>query len=135
MNDRFIRKALPAAVLLASTLAAGNAAAQLEEVLVTAQKREQSLQDTPIAITAFDKAAIDARRITNVKDLSRIAPNVQVVESPGGTSGATIAIRGASTINPAVTWEPVVGMYLDGVFLGKNLGGIFEIAELERVEV
>ncbi|MEH6567576.1 MAG: TonB-dependent receptor [Halioglobus sp.] len=135
MNDVFIRKSLPVAVLLASSLGAGNAVAQLEEVLVTAQKREQSLQDTPIAITAFDKAAIDARRITNVKDLSRIAPNVQVVESPGGTSGATIAIRGASTINPAITWEPVVGMYLDGVFLGKNLGGIFEIAELERVEV
>jgi iron complex outermembrane recepter protein len=129
------RKYLVTAVLLASGLAAGNAMAQLEEVVVTAQKREQSLQDIPIAVTAFDEAAIDAQGIYNVKDLALFVPNMSVVESPGGSSGATVAIRGATTINPAITWEPTVGMYLDGVFLGKNLGGIFEIAELERVEV
>ncbi|MFK8048756.1 MAG: TonB-dependent receptor [Halioglobus sp.] len=135
MNKAFTRKSLPLAVLLASGLAATNTAAQLEEVLVTAQKREQSLQDTPIAITAFDKAAIDTRGISDIQDLARFAPNVQIAESPAGSSGVTIAIRGASTINPAITWEPVVGLYLDGVFLGKNLGGIFDIAELERIEV
>lgn len=135
MNITFTRKSLPLAVLLASGLATNNVTAALEEVLVTAQKREQSLQDTPIAITAFDKTAIDARGISDIQDLARFAPNVQIVESPAGSSGVTIAIRGASTINPAVTWEPVVGLYLDGVFLGKNLGGIFDIAELERVEV
>lgn len=129
------RKALPAAVLLASSVLAGNAVAQLEEVVVTAQKREQSLQDTPIAVTAFDKSAIDTQGIFNVKDLAQFVPNTMIVESPGGTTGATVAIRGAVTINPAITWEPTVGMYLDGVFLGKNLGGIFDIAELERVEV
>ncbi len=131
----FKRKTIALAVSLASTLAAGNAVAQLEEVVVTAQKREQSLQDIPIAVTTFDQAEIDTRRIGDVKDLALFVPNMQIADSPGGTSGATIAIRGASTINPAITWEPVVGLYLDGVFLGKNLGGIFEIAELERVEV
>lgn len=129
------RKQLATAVFLASGLAAGGAMAQLEEVVVTAQKREQSLQEIPIAITAFDEAAIDAQGIFNVRDLALFVPNMQVVESPGGSSGATVSIRGATTINPAVTWEPTVGMYLDGVFLGKNLGGIFEVAELERVEV
>ena len=121
MLKRTNRKQLSVAVLLASGLAAGNALAQLEEVIVTAQKREQSLQETPISITAFSEADIEAKRISNVKDLANFVPNVQIVESPGGTSGATIAIRGASTINPAITWEPTVGMYLDGVFLGKNL--------------
>ena len=129
------RKLLPVAVTLATALSAGNALAQLEEVVVTAQKREQSLQDTPIAVTAFDETAIDSRGIFNVKDLAQFVPNTMIVESPGGTTGATVAIRGAVTINPAITWEPTVGMYLDGVFLGKNLGGIFDIAELERVEV
>jgi len=135
MSQTFIRKNLPLAVLLASGLAASHAMAQLEEVIVTAQKREQSLQNIPIAITAFDATAINTRRIADVKDLARFVPNMQIADSPGGTSGATISMRGASTINPAITWEPVVGLYLDGVFLGKNLGGIFEIAELERVEV
>jgi len=129
------RKMLPLAVTLATGLAAGDALAQLEEVVVTAQKREQSLQDTPIAVTAFDEAAIDAQGISNVKDLALFVPNTMIVESPGGTTGATVAIRGATTINPAITWEPSVGLYLDGIFLGKNLGGIFEIAELQRVEV
>lgn len=135
MSIKFTHRNLSLAVCLASSLLAGNAVAQLEEVIVTAQKREQSLQEIPISITAFDQMAIDAKRITNVKDLALFVPNMQIAESPGGTSGATIAIRGASTINPAITWEPVVGLYLDGVFLGKNLGGIFEIAELQRVEV
>jgi iron complex outermembrane receptor protein len=135
MSNKFTRKHLPLAVLLATGLAAGNASAQLEEILVTAQKREQSLQDIPIAVTAFNKMEIDTRRIADVKDLALFVPNMQITNSPGGTSGATISMRGASTINPAITWEPVVGLYLDGVFLGKNLGGIFEIAELERVEV
>jgi iron complex outermembrane receptor protein len=135
MNQLFCRSNLAIAVAISTSLLAGGVQAQLEEVIVTAQKREQSLQDTPISITAFDHGSIDAQRISNVRDISLLAPNVQVAESPGGTTGATIAIRGSATINPAITWEPVVGMYLDGVFLGKNLGGIFEIAELERVEV
>lgn len=135
MSQKYTRKSLPLAVLLASCLAASNAMAQLEEILVTAQKREQSLQDIPIAVTAFNQMQIDTRRIVDVKDLALFVPNMQVADSPGGTSGATISIRGATTINPAITWEPTVGLYLDGVFLGKNLGGVFEIAELERVEV
>ncbi len=134
MSQSSRRNTLSASLLLASGLVASQSMA-LEEVVVTAQKREQSLQDTPIAITAFDQQQIDTRRIGDVKDLALFAPNMQIAESPGGTSGATIAIRGASTINPAITWEPVVGLYLDGIFLGKNLGGIFEVAELERVEI
>src|SRR5690606_12116712 len=50
-------------------------------------------------------------------------------------TAATIAIRGSTTINPAITWEPTVGLYMDGVFIGKNVGGIFDVAELERIEM
>ena len=107
----------------------------LEEVIVTAQKREQSVQDIPIAISAFDAATIERQRITRVTDISLYAPNVEIVNSPTNTTAATIAIRGASQINPAITWENSVGIYLDGVFMGKNLGSVFDVVELERVEV
>lgn len=107
----------------------------LEEVIVTAQKREQSLQDTPIALTTFDSSAIEGYGIKNVSDIGLFTPNVNITKSPGGSAGATISVRGSATVNPAVTWEPTVGIYLDGVFLGKNIGGVFDIAELERVEV
>ncbi|MCH9691356.1 MAG: TonB-dependent receptor [Gammaproteobacteria bacterium] len=108
---------------------------RLEEVVVTAQKREQNLQDAPIAITAFDSTAIDNYGIKNISDIGAFAPNVLIANSPGGTAGATISVRGSVTINPAITWEPTVGIYLDNVFLGKNIGAIFDIAELDRVEI
>ncbi len=107
----------------------------LEEVIVTAQKREQSLQDAPLAVTAFGAADVAQRGMYNVQDIGLYVPNVQVAPNPGGATSATFAIRGSTTINPAITWEATVGMYLDGVFIGKNLGGIFDVAELERVEV
>jgi iron complex outermembrane receptor protein len=107
----------------------------LEEVVVTAQKREQNLQDTPIAIAAFDKTAIQDQVIRDISDVSATTPNVQIVPSPGGTTGATVAIRGATMINPAITWEPAVGIYVDGVFVAKNVGGLFDVAELERIEI
>ncbi len=69
MSKNFTRKNLPLAVLLASSLAAGNAVAQLEEVIVTAQKRTESLQDIPIAISAYDAQAIESMGLLNAKDI------------------------------------------------------------------
>jgi outer membrane receptor protein involved in Fe transport len=83
----------------------------LEEVIVTAQKRGQNLQDTPIAVSAFGAAAITDQGIQDVSDVSQYIPNVEIVESPGGNTGATISFRGSVSINPAVTWEPPVGIY------------------------
>jgi len=134
---RLNRCKLTLAVALVNGILAPSAMAipALEEIVVTAQKREQSLQDTPIAISAFDAAAIEQQGISDVADIGQFTPNVQIAETPAGSTGATIGIRGSVTFNPAIYWEPTVGIYLDGVFLGKNLGGIFDIAELERVEV
>ncbi|CAA0108127.1 Pesticin receptor [BD1-7 clade bacterium] len=107
----------------------------LEEVVVTAQKREQNLQDTPIAISTFDAQQLDDQEIRDISDISSTAPNVQIAPSPGGTTGATVTIRGVTQVNPAITWEPAVGIYFDGVFVAKNVGGLFDVAELERIEV
>ncbi|MGI9276820.1 MAG: TonB-dependent receptor [Endozoicomonas sp.] len=128
----------PLAIAIALALSTGSAlvqAAELEEVIVTAQKREQDLQDTPIAVSAFGADAINDQGISDISDVSQFAPNVEIAETPGGSTGATITIRGSSTINPAVTWEPTVGIYVDGVFIAKNVGGLFDVAELERIEV
>lgn len=136
MKNQPPRRLLATAVVLASASGAyAQGGPMLEEIVVTAQKRAQSVQDIPIAISAFDQAAIDANRIERITDIGNLAPNVEIVDSPTNTTSATIAIRGASQINPAITWENAVGVYLDGVFIGKNLGAVFDIAELERVEV
>ena len=83
----------------------------IEEVVVTAQKREQSLQDTPIALTAITASTIEDLDIKNVVDMAGISPNVMLVETPSNNTSATIAMRGGVTINPAITWEPTVGVY------------------------
>ena len=132
-NARFLLKTMVVAIAAASPVTYGQTI--LEEIIVTAQKREQSLQDAPLAVTAFGAKEVEQRGIYNVQDIGLFVPNVQVAPNPGGATSATFAIRGSTTINPALTWEATVGMYLDGVFVGKNLGGIFDVAELERVEV
>ena len=107
----------------------------LEVIEVTAQKRVQNLQELPTAVTVFNSDSIRDKGITDVEDLSIYTPNMQISETPGGSTGATIAIRGSVTINPAVTWEPTTGVYIDGVFVSKNIGGLFDVAAIERVEV
>lgn len=109
--------------------------AQLDEMVVTSQKREQSLQDVPIAVTALTQEFIETRNITSIEGLSSLAPNLKVEKSPGNSTGAQISIRGGVTINPALTWEPTVGIYLDGAYIGKTQGAIFDVADIERIEV
>ena len=75
----------------------------LEEVVVTAQKKEENLQETPIAITAITESAIDDLDIANVVDLAGMAPNVHIINTPSNNTAATIAMRGGVTINPAIT--------------------------------
>lgn len=107
----------------------------LEEVVVTAQKREQSLQQTPIAISSLSSAAIERQDIRDVKSLNGLVPNMRLASPPTASTGSTVNIRGAVTINPALTLESTVGMYLDGIYLGKSVGSVFDVADLERVEV
>lgn len=104
-------------------------------IVVTAQKREENLQEVPIAISALGAAYLDARSITSIDNIGAIAPNVKFERAPASGTIAQIAIRGSVTINPAVTWEPAVGLYLDGVYIAKNQGAIFDVADLERVEI
>ena len=131
-NFRYIFMALPLAFAISVN---AQSTGVLEEVVVTAQKKEENLQDTPIAITAITESTIDDLDIANVVDLAGMAPNVHIINTPSNNTAATIAMRGGVTINPAITWEPTVGMYLDGVYLGKGQGSIFDVVDLERVEI
>ncbi len=104
-------------------------------IVVTAQKRAENVQDVPIAITAVGSEFLETRGIDSIDDLGTIAPNVKFERAPASKTISQIAIRGAVTINPAITWEPAVGLYLDGVYIAKAQGSIFDIADLERVEI
>jgi iron complex outermembrane receptor protein len=107
----------------------------LEQVIVTVQRRKEKLQDVPVAATAITAADIESRGISNVADLGSLAPNLQISNTPGNSTSVQIAIRGSVTTNPALFWEPTVGMYVDGVYFGKTQGSVFDLVDLERVEV
>lgn len=125
----------PAAPAPAAAEARSAAPEQIEEVVVTAQRREQKLQDVPVAVTAMTADQIESRGISDVGDLNALAPGLQISKTPSNTTISQITIRGISQINPAIYWDPAVGMYVDGVYIGKAQGSIFDIVDLERVEV
>ncbi|MBS0255268.1 MAG: TonB-dependent receptor [Proteobacteria bacterium] len=114
---------------------AGDNGAGIGEIVVTAQKRAENIQNVPIAISAVSSQFLQSRAISSIDSLGSIAPNLVVERAPSDKTATQIAIRGSVTINPAVTWEPAVGLYLNGVYVAKGQGSIFDIADLERVEV
>lgn len=107
----------------------------LEEIVVTAQKREQSLQDVPIAVTAITQDTIQANRIVSVNDLSSIAPGVTVKPSPGGSSVPVFTIRGQSSFGVVPGSDKQVSIYIDGVYVSSPRGSIFELPDIQRIEV
>jgi iron complex outermembrane receptor protein len=108
----------------------------LEEVIVTAQKREETTQNVPISITAFTTDALEKRGIRNTGDLIGQIPGLGGFESPGSKSTTGLSLRGMSGGSPAnLSLDPAVAIYLDGVFVGKQLGSAMDVAEIQRVEV
>ncbi|WP_162846143.1 TonB-dependent receptor [Seongchinamella sediminis] len=116
-------------------VAAEERATALEEVIVTARRRAESLQDVPVSVTAFSAAEIEAIGITNVGDISQLTPNLIIQPNTSGNDGVLICMRGLCRTDYTITEDPMVGIYLDGVYVGKSIGSLFDLAELERVEV
>jgi len=114
---------------------AASAGGGLQEIVVTAQRREEKLHDVPIAVTAFNAAAIEARNITDINGIAGFSPNVSIVQSPAFNTETTIAIRGGVTINPAIYWEPTVGIYVDGAYVSKAQADVFDIADIDHIEI
>lgn len=124
-----------------SALAQAGEAAQaggLDEVVVTARKRAENLQDTPISISATTGAQLDDRGVTLITGISNYTPNLVLQNVPsnsGITSNAAVYIRGIGQSDFAPTVEPGVGIYVDGVYLGRSVGGVFDLLDIEQVEV
>lgn len=107
----------------------------LEEIIVTAQKRLETAQETPLSITAFSATAIENRGIQNTEDLIGQIPGVGGFSAPGSRGAVGLNIRGVSSGSPAnLSLDPAVAMYLDGVYVGKLVGSAMDVAEIERIE-
>ena len=112
--------------------------ALMDEVVVTARKREENVQDTPIAVSAFTGASLDARGIQKIDDIAQITPNMSFDNfnsNGGGGSSAAIFIRGVGQRDFIPSADPGVGLYVDGVYFARSVGSVLDLIDVERVEV
>ena len=107
----------------------------LEEVIVTAQRRETSLQDTLIAITAFSGEKLMDLGVFDLTDLGSRAPNTNIQKQPSSNSNMSIYIRGIGSGETSLMVDPKTSFYLDGVYMSKTVGAVFDIVDLQSVEV
>jgi iron complex outermembrane receptor protein len=108
---------------------------QLEEIVVTAQRKASSLQDTPISIEAFNEEKLLMRGIGSVEDLGSNVPSMVIEPHPLSNATLRITIRGVGITDSQVTQDPAVGIYLDGVYLARSVGLALDLADIERMEV
>ena len=115
------------------TLAAeGGGGGALGEVIVTARYRQENLQQTPLAISAFTGATLGQRSLDNVDTLGNVVPNAYI--RPNGAA-PTIGIRGVIATDFIYATEPAVGVYIDDVYFGTLVGSAFDLVDVDRVEV
>ena len=92
---------------------------RIEEVVVTAQRREEALQSVPVAVTAFDRAAIEKQSISTIEDVQFHAPNVQIRQDTA-FGGLTIGIRGINVTSDNFSFDPAVGVYVNGLYMARS---------------
>lgn len=109
--------------------------ATIEEITVTARRVSESLQTVPIAVTAFSEAALERQQITNVRALDTAIPNIVFVPNTGQASAATIFLRGVGEDESFFTADPPVGIYIDDVYIPRQTGALFDLYDVERMEV
>ena len=135
-----LRTTVSAAVMGAAVMGfAGVAAAQeapatVDDIIVTAQKREQSLQDVPIVVTTLSQELLDGAGVQDIKDLQILTPGMTVTSTQSEAS-TTVRIRGAGTVGDNPGLESSVGVVIDGVYRSRNSVGFGDLGELSRIEV
>lgn len=141
-SSKLTRTALLASAGISALLATGTVAAQdngpsaqLEEIQVTARRRTESIQDVPIAVTAFSGAELNKLGAQDITFLAQTSPNITLEVSRGTNTTLTAFIRGVGQQDPVAGFEAGVGIYLDDVYLNRPQGVVLDIYDVERIEI
>lgn len=121
------------ACAVANAQTATEAPMTIEEVMVTAERREANLQDVPISVTSFSASDLDELQVRDLGDLQSLVPNLSI--HVGDANNAVVYIRGVGQIDSIAFFEPGVGIYLDDVYLGRAQGAFLDVLDVERIEV
>jgi iron complex outermembrane recepter protein len=120
--------------LSATALAQDADSSGLAEIIVTAQKREQSLQDVPVAVTALSQDSIQANRIENAANLTGVVPGLVARQTAGALGAISFSMRGVNANPSAPLQDKQISQYVDGVYIGGSRGTLGELMEVERIE-
>lgn len=145
MNFRTsLAASVSAAVVLSGALAAPGWAQEVTEdtnarrlgtVTVTAQRVEESQQDVPVAITVLNTAQLEDKQVQDILDLQAHIPNINVATNTGTASAARIFLRGVGEDESRGAVDQAVGIYVDGVYIGRSVGSLFDVVDLAGIEV
>ena len=132
MNKQY-KHSLMSLAVVAAIGASDYASAQLEEVVVTARKRAESLQDVPMAVSAFSATQLQDAQVDGMEDLQRLTPNVTLTETSGLQAGSVaVFVRG---IGNDPQFAQGVGIYVDDVYMNRATGSLLEVYDVERIEI
>lgn len=107
----------------------------LSEIIVTAQRREESVQDVPIAISAFDGGELERRGVTNALEITQYVPNLVGVNNTGLGSANAYFLRGLGNTETIPTFDPPVGTYVDDIYLSRQNANNLSLFDVQRIEV
>ena len=108
----------------------------IEEITVTARRREENLQRTPVSIAAFTAAELEERSSTSLDDLGKMTANLTFTKgSAANRNTAQVFMRGVGQADNSLTYDPGVAIYIDGVYLARMQGSVLDLVDIERVEV
>ena len=113
----------------------GETGAATDEIIVSARRRNESLQDVPVAVSAFDGDKLEISGANDLTDIGDITPNVTLETSRGTNSTLTAFIRGVGQQDPVAGFEAGVGIYIDDVYLNRPQAALLDIYDVERIEV
>ena len=114
---------------------AANAQGGISDIVVTARRTEERLQDVPVSVTALSGEFLDKQNMQDISSVPQFTPNLSILPQPSSVSGASIYIRGIGNQEPSSVAEQGVGIYLDGVYVARSAGAIFDLVDMERIEV
>ena len=124
-----------AAPAFAQNSAADPGAASADEIVVIARKREERIIDVPIAVTAIGETQLQKLGAADISGIQGAVPNVNIVQGRGSASSANFFIRGIGQPDALQTFDPAVGVYVDGVYLSRIQGAMLNLHDVQRVEV
>lgn len=124
---------LPAAAQETDTSEPGTR--RLGAVTVMAQRVEENLQDVPVAVTALDTAMLEDKQVADLLDLQSVVPNINMATNTGTANAARIFLRGVGEDESRGAVDQAVGIYVDGVYVGRSVGSLFDVVDLASIEV